>query len=413
MITPGERRTLWRNRDYMLLWSGQAVSRVGTRVSALALPLLVLGLTHAPAQAGLVGALESAPSLILSLPAGALVDRWDRKRTMILCDSGRALAMATIPLALWLGRLALPQLYVVALVEGTLSVFFGIALRACLPRVVPPTQLTAAAAQQEALFPIGDLLGPPIGGALYGAVARATPFALDALSYFASVGALLAIKTPFQSERTIAAPHGLRREIGEGMHWLWRQPTIRFLAFLSSGCFFVDAGGPLAVLVLARDRGASPGRIGLLFAVSAVGGLIGFAVIGVAQRRFRFARLLVAIIWLFALVWPLAAIAPNLAVLAVITAAGYLFFSIFTSIEAGYRLGLIPDALQGRVNSAFQLIALSSYPFGVAVTGLLLQHIGPESTLMVLFAWMLILAVVTTLNAAVGNRSMPAQTPVT
>ncbi len=409
---PSEQRALWRNRDYMLLWSGQVVSRVGTRVSALALPLLVLGITHAPAQAGLVGALESVPSLLLSLPAGALVDRWDRKRTMILCDSGRALAMTTIPLALWFGRLALPQLYVVALVEGTLSVFFSIALSASLPHVVPPTQLTAAAAQQEALFPIGDLLGPPIGGALYGAVARAAPFVLDALSYFASVGALLAIRTPFQRERDTTAPHDLRQEIGEGVRWLWRQPAIRFLALLSSGCFFVDAGGPLAVLVLARDRGASPSTIGLLFAISAVGGLIGFAVIGIVRRRFRFAPLLAAVIWLFALVWLLAALAPNLAVLAVVTAAGYLFFSIFTSIEAGYRLGLTPDALQGRVNSAFQLIALGSYPFGMAVTGVCLQRIGPVHTLLVLFAWMLALAVMTTLTAVPHNGRALAQTPM-
>src|SRR5258708_2345912 len=110
--------SLWRNRDYLLLWSGQAVSLVGTQGSQLAFPLLILALTHAPAQAGIAGALRALPYLVLSLPAGALVDRWNRKRVMILCDSGRALALGSIPLALVLGLLTILHVYLVALLGG-------------------------------------------------------------------------------------------------------------------------------------------------------------------------------------------------------------------------------------------------------------------------------------------------------
>src|SRR5579863_2624707 len=92
-----KRASLWRNRDYMLLWSGQVVSNMGSQVSQLAFPLFILLLTHSPVQAGLAGALRALPYLIFSLPAGALIDRWDRKRVMILCDSGRALALGSIP----------------------------------------------------------------------------------------------------------------------------------------------------------------------------------------------------------------------------------------------------------------------------------------------------------------------------
>src|SRR6266516_6961672 len=84
---------LWRNRDYVLLWSGQMISSVGTRVSMLAFPLLVLAINHSPAQAGLIGAMRALPYALLILPAGALVDRWNRKRVMILCDIGRAIAL--------------------------------------------------------------------------------------------------------------------------------------------------------------------------------------------------------------------------------------------------------------------------------------------------------------------------------
>ncbi len=111
--------SLWRNRDFVLLWSGQAVSTLGTRFSGLALPLLVLAVTYSPAQAGLIGALSFLPYLVFGLPAGALVDRWDRKRTMALCDLARCIAFGSVPLAVALGRLTMPQLYLVALVDGT------------------------------------------------------------------------------------------------------------------------------------------------------------------------------------------------------------------------------------------------------------------------------------------------------
>src|SRR5262249_26294928 len=127
--------SLWRNRDYLLLWGGQAVSSIGGEASNLAFPLLILALTHSPAQAGFVSALRSLAYLLLGLPAGALIDRWDRKRTMILCDVGRALVLGSIPLALVFGRLSMAQIYLVSLVEGALYVFFSLAETAALPRV--------------------------------------------------------------------------------------------------------------------------------------------------------------------------------------------------------------------------------------------------------------------------------------
>src|SRR5260370_16790892 len=97
---PGPKRplSLWRNRDYVLLWSGQTVSSIGTQVSLLAFPLLILAITHSPAQAGIIAALHGLPYALFILPAGALIDRWDRKRVMILCHTGRALALRSIRL---------------------------------------------------------------------------------------------------------------------------------------------------------------------------------------------------------------------------------------------------------------------------------------------------------------------------
>lgn len=379
-------------RDFMLLWGGQAVSRVGSRASALALPLLILALTGSAAQAGFVGAVGSIPALLLSLPAGALVDRLDRKRLMIGCEIGRALLLLTLPLALWRDLLVPLQLYVVALAEGALGVFFGVAQTASLPRVVPRGQLGTAAAQNEALFPLGDLLGPPLGGALYGAIGRAAPFIADGLSYLGSAVALGFVRMPFERERD-TTPRRLHAEIAVGLGWLWRQPLVRALALLSGGSFFVDAGVPLAALILARQLGASAAAIGILFAIAALGGLIAFPLVGPLGRRIRLGQLLPALIAGQAITVSLLALIPDIRVLGIMLGLSYLFFALYNSVEVGYRLSLIPDVLQGRVNSAFHMIALSSYPIGAAASGLLLERFGVDTTLLGFGAWMGLLTV--------------------
>ena len=141
---------LRRNRDFLLLWSGMAVSVVGSRISTIAYPLLVLGLTDSPARAGLVGFLATVPYLAFQLPAGGLVDRWNRKWIMIACDVGRGVALASIFLALWLDAITLAHIMGVAFVEGTLFVFYNLAQSAAVRNIVPVEQLPLALAQNEA-----------------------------------------------------------------------------------------------------------------------------------------------------------------------------------------------------------------------------------------------------------------------
>ncbi|GHO47049.1 hypothetical protein KSX_52120 [Ktedonospora formicarum] len=210
--------SLWRNRDFMLLWSSQLLSSVGSQVSLLAFPLLVLGITHSATQAGLVGALDSLPFAILCLPAGALIDRWDRKRVMLICDTGRALALGSIPVALWLGHLSLLQICLVALVEGTLMTFFSVAEIACLPHLVPKEQIPAASAQNQAINSTSWTLGPFLGGLLYG-IGPAVPFLTDAISYVWSVLSVFLMRARFQEERA-EEPRKIWYEIGEGLLWL-------------------------------------------------------------------------------------------------------------------------------------------------------------------------------------------------
>ncbi|HEV2580679.1 MAG TPA: MFS transporter [Ktedonobacteraceae bacterium] len=393
---PAKPVPLWRNRDYMLLWSGQIVSSTGTRASQLALPLLVLALTHSPAQAGLVGAIRGIPYALFILPAGALVDRWNRKLVMILCDTGRALALGSIPLALLLGHMTIALFYIVSLVEGTLFTFFGLAETACLPHVVAKEQLAGAAAQNSVIDSVSGMVGPSIGGILYG-IARAIPFLTDAITYAASVLSIFFIKKDFQEERDIK-PLRLWAEIGEGLSWLWRAPLIRFIALLTGGLILPVTGYSLILIVIAQGQHASSFTIGLILASGGIGSIVGAMLVAPLQRRFRFGQLMIGSTWLWGLTWLLFAVAPNPFVLGVAVAASFIVVPIYMSVQFGYRLSVIPDQLQGRVNSVFRLIAFGSEPVGMAITGFLLQAIGPIPAVLVLFVPQGILAMVATFS---------------
>jgi predicted MFS family arabinose efflux permease len=397
------RRTvpLLRNLNYMLLWSGQMVSSVGTRVSMLAFPLLVLAITHSPAQAGLIAALRGLPYALFILPAGALVDRWNRKRVMILCDTGRALALGSIPVALLLGHLTIVQLYIVSLVEGTLFTFFNLAETACLPHVVAKEQLPTAAAQYMVIDSTSGLIGPSIGGAFY-SIGRAIPFLMDAISYGVSVLSLFFIKVKFQEERNHTTIR-LWADIKEGVSWLWHQPLIRFMALLTGGMVAPVVGYGLILIVLAQGQHASSFTIGLIFACGGIGSILGALMVAPLQKWFSFGQLMIGSTWIWALTWLLFAIAPNPFILGVVTALSFIIVPIYMSVQFGYRLALIPDHLQGRVNSIFRLIAFGSEPIGLAVTGVLLQVIGPVPTVLVLFVPQFILSIAATFNKHLRN----------
>ncbi|MBO0794387.1 MAG: MFS transporter, partial [Ktedonobacteraceae bacterium] len=374
--------SLWRNRDYLLLLSGQTISGVGSQVSLVAFPLLILALTHSPAQAGLMTAVRSLPRLIVTLPAGALVDRWDRKRLMLLCDTGRALALGSIPLALWLGYLSDIQLYLVALIEGTFFAFFTLAESAALPRVVPAEQLADAASRNEALFSVSDMIGQALGPILF-SLGRVVPFLTDAVSYIASVISLLFIKTRFQSERAARGKKGtasLGKDIWEGVTWLWDHTVIRFLAILTFGLMTPCSGYLLILIVQGQRMHASDYAMSFILGSSGLGSIAGALLAAPLYRRFGFVRVLLVSAWIWALTWLVYALAPNVLVLGICNALSFIVVPVYSIVQYSYRLANIPDALQGRVNSVFRLLAFGGQPLGIAITGLLLQSLGPIYT---------------------------------
>lgn len=409
-------RPLWFNRDYMLLWSGQTISSVGSGVSGIALPFLVLFVTHSPAVAGYAFAIRAVPYLIFSLPAGALIDRWNRKLVMILCDAGRALALGSIPVALAFGQLTITQIFIVAGVEGTLFVFFNLAEVACLPRVVPKVQLPAATGQNQATEGIASFVAPPLGGLIYG-LSHMLPFVADAISYAVSVGSLFLIKAKFQSERTVTQRR-LWVEIREGLVWLWHKPLIRYMAILTGVLNFVSAGSFLIVILLVEQivphshAKEIPFDTGLIVAIGSIGAIVGSVIGGFIQKRFSFGQVILATLWVQAIFWPFQAIAPNIYVLGLLFAGIFITGPVYNVVQFSYRLALIPDELQGRVNSVFRLLAFGFQPLGAALTGVLLQYYSPAITIYVLGGILVLAALFTTLNPLVRNARPIAKVEV-
>jgi MFS family permease len=383
---------LWRNRDFILLWSGQAISLAGSQITLVAFPLLVLAITRSPIQAGIVGALQSVPFAILCLPAGAMADRWNRKRMMIICDAGRAVALGSIPLTLLFGHLTIAQLYFVGLVEGVLSAFFTAADSASLPQIVSKEQITAALSQSNAAESTATLIGQAASGLLY-TLGRGIPFLADAVSYGASVLSLSRIRAQFQEDRDPegpvppdhlarpdlpVGPRRLWHEIGEGIAWLWRHPLLRFITFLTSVLYTCCGGYAIILIVLAQMHHVSNFGVGLLFATGGLGGIAGSLITPLLRDRFRLGVLLIGSAWIWAITWFVYAIAPNVFWLGAMNVLSFIVVPVYGTLQYGYRMTIIPDRLQGRVHSVFRLIAFGSKPIGLALTGVLVQALGPE-----------------------------------
>ncbi|HEU0164350.1 MAG TPA: MFS transporter [Thermomicrobiales bacterium] len=401
---------LRHNRDFRLLWIGQAVSTLGSNISAVSYPLLVLATGGSAAAAGLIGFLAMLPNAVVQLPAGALVDRWDRKRVMLVSDAGRLIALATVAIAVIAGSPPLALLAVAALIEGTLSVFFNLAEFGAVRHVVPETQFSDAIAQNEARTRGAALLGQPLGGFLFG-LRHAVPFLADAISYLISFTTLAAIRADFNDERT--ATSNLRRlpsEIREGVGWIWRQPFLRAAALIFAANNFIVQALVLSLIVLTREHGAPAGEIGLMLAGFGVGGLIGAIASPWLQSRISPRAVIAGSNWLCAIAIPLMALWPHPAPIAALAGAMALLGPMVNVVMGTARLRLTPDALLGRVTSASGVIAAGAIPFGSLIGGALLARFGGQHTILILAGLTVILAIVATWSPDVRRYPAPEAT---
>jgi predicted MFS family arabinose efflux permease len=329
---------------------------------------------------------------------------------MIWADLFRAVALTSVAIALWLETLTFGHLVLVALVDGSLFVFFNLAENAAIPKIVPPEQLATALAQNEARTRGSALVGQPLGGLLF-QIGRAWPFVVDAASYVFSIFMLAAIRTEFR-ERAVSEREPIVREVVEGFRWLWRQPFIRATSLLVAGGNFIFQALLLVVVVVATDRGGSPSQVGLILSFIGVGGLLGSFVAPAAQRHLSTRTIVVGVNWIWAAMLPL--IALRLPPLALGPVIGVMAFvgPTWNVLVSTYELSLIPDRLLGRVTSVILMLAWGSIPLGSLVAGALLEWLPPAWAVLSLAGVMTVVATIATASPAVRRApALPEPTP--
>jgi MFS family permease len=396
--------SLWRNRDFTLLWGGQVISSLGAAISSTATPLLVLAETGSPLDAGLVGAAGTLPHLIANLPAGPLVDRWNRRLILLISELVAAFALLTVPFAIWSGMFTVAQLCVVAFVQGLCFVFFGLAQDAALPLVVPPAQLADAIAANEARSRGATLAGPPVGGFLFG-LDRAAPFLVDGISYLIAAVGLLFLRRDLQKPPEGPA-ESLWRAAVTGIRYVWSQPLIRVSMVLIAASNFVFQALILVLVVLAGQRGGSPSDIGLMLGLYSAGGLAGAFVAGRLHRRLSFRTVLIGINWVWAILLPLNVLTTNTLQIGALGALCAFVGPLWNVVIFTYAGMVVPNELLGRVMSAAGTLTWGVMPLASLTGGLLLTGIGPIGSIWSLSAIMLAAAVGATLSPAV--RHAPA-----
>jgi predicted MFS family arabinose efflux permease len=394
---------LRRNRDFQLLWGGQAVSLLGSQTSRIAYPLLVLAMTGSPAKAGIAGFAAMLGYLLFPLAAGGLADRYDRKRIMIGCDAIRLLAVGCIAVAGWAAHITYVQVLVAGFAEGAASVFFGVAQRAALPMLVHPSQRSMAVSQNEARQNAAQLAGPALGGTLFG-LSQAAPFAADALSYLASLVTLPFIKAPMQAAAPAApAFRKLRAELGEGLAFTWRQPFLRYSAFFAASVNILLQVLTLGLIVLARHDGASSAQIGLIVACMGAGGLVGAFAAPWVQRRIPAGLTITVCMWTWAVLLALIVLVRvPLGLCPIVIVFGFVGPSWNVSVQT-YRMQITPNELLGRTSSVALQIAWGVIPLGSLLAGFLLQALSPAAVMTVVAAGMAVTALAATAVAPVRD----------
>jgi MFS family permease len=394
---------LHRNRDFVLFQSGLLLSSAGSQMTAIAYPLLVLGLTGSPAKAGAVAFVRLLGMALFALPAGLAADHWSRRRLMIGAHAVRAVAIGTLGVLIATDAIVYWLVPIVAFVEGAGASVFSSAQSGAFRAVVPTQQLPEAVAVTTGREAAVSVASPALGGLLFG-VARALPFLTHAALYVASTCALVAMRTPFQEAREVERAR-LRSRLAEGFRFLWDNAFLRTVALLFGLANFIGPGVLFAIVVIGEDQGLTSGRVGLLVSVFGAGVLIGSFLSPLLRRRLPVRGVLLLELWTWAgcalfVAW------PNVYVLAVSILPTALVIPSTDSVVHSYRYAMTPDRLQGRVASVWTTIGLAIAPLGPLLAGVLLDAVSARATIAVFAAAGLALALWGTLSPAI--RAAPS-----
>ncbi|MFE3763382.1 MFS transporter [Streptomyces sp. NPDC059104] len=400
---------LRRNRDFGLLWGGAGLSLLAGRATAVAYPLTVLWITGSPGDAGLVGTALLLPQLLVQLPGGALVDRWDRRRIMIGAGLGQALVAGAVAALLLSGHVWLWALLAAAFTEGTLGVLHQLAERAAVPAVVPTEQLPAALTGNEARTRGAAIAGQPLGSGLV-ALGSSFPYVAALVGQLASVVLLFGVRGKLQAERTGPRPD-LVREIKEGLVWMWRQRFLRAVMAAVAVSNVLFQGLNLAVMTGIQENHGSQFQIGVVLSLSGAGGLVGAITGGWWATRFSLRTLVLGglAVWT-ALMVPVAFLRDPYALGALFAASGYVG-GVFNVAGGVFMVRVAPDRMRGRANSLAMLVGGGAMAAGPVAAGFALEAFGPTRTVLGLSVAMGVTALVALLSPSLRRNPLEKGSP--
>jgi MFS family permease len=403
-------RELRHNHDFTVLWVGQTVSELGTRVSVFVFPLLTYAVTGSAMLAAVAGALDLLGMALALLPGGLLADRAHRGHVMRAAAGGGALLYGSLVLAGAIGELTVPHLFAVALLTGAVAGVFAPAELSAVRTVVPTEQLPTALSQQQARQHVANLVGGPLGGALY-AVTRWAPFLFDALTFSVAWVLLGRIRTDLSPAPRVTPRPRAREDVLEGFRYSWSQPFFRTLLFWSMGSNLTVNAVFVAADLRLIQAGYPAWSIGLVSTAAGVFGILGALAAPTIIARVPTGVLTVAVAWSFVpLMLPLVLWNSPAVV------AGALSFGVFLNPagNAGigsYRMAITPPELVGRVQSVGQFLSWSVMPLAPLVAGVLLTLAGGPRAMVTLTALAALVALIPTLSRTLRAVPRPADWP--
>ncbi|KMO94133.1 MFS transporter [Streptomyces roseus] len=407
---------LWRNHDFLRLWSGETVAQIGAQVTQLALPLLVLGVPGAgAAEVGLVSGVQLLPALCVTPLAGLLIDLWDRRRILLGVNLGRALALTLVPVLYLTDTLSIAALCAVAFVVGACTAVFEVAYIAYLPVVVEQDDLVEANSKLQASYSVSQIGGPGLGGLLTKALGAWFAILANVASYLAAFVLLWSIRhrEPAVGGDT-AADRPRLSDILTSFALLWRHRVLRVLTFQAGWFNFCEQAILTLFLVYAvKELEMDAGGVGVVLALGALGSLLGAIAAKRLGEHLGFGSTLVTAMGVASCAPLLLALTggPGWAahVLAVLAFGLYGFgLTIYNVHVVAFRQSVIPLAVIGRATAAYRMLTYGPFPLGAFVGGFLGERIGLWNSVLVtavlsVVGWLLF--------ALVGSRHIRAAEP--
>lgn len=401
-------RSLARNRDFTALWMGEAISQLGSSVSMFAFPLVGYALTGSAVLAGLPLAAFLLGMVAALLPAGVVVDRNDRKKLMLAASGSGVLVYGSVAFAAALGMLTIGHLMVAALLTGVGAGVFGPAEASAVRSVVAQDELPTALSQNQARQHVAELVGGPLGAAMYSA-SRVLPFAFDAVTFLVSFVTLSRIHTDLSP---VPRPkRRVRADLVEGLGYVWDRPYFRtMMVFGALSNLAVNAVFFVAILRLVQE-GVHPSAIGMINMLAGVGGILGALAAPYVIDRLPTGRLTLAVAWSWVpLLIPLVFWSSPVLVGAMLM-LGILLNPSGNAGSQSYRVAITPLEMQGRVGSSMQFVGMSMMPLAPVAGGFLLEAYGGPAATLGLLVLVTITALIPTMSAVVRGIPVPAEWP--